>query len=47
MTTVYALFAVYPNRKELVAVFSTNQKANEFAAVCDIKSWHIQEVPFS
>lgn len=43
---VFALFAVYPDRKELVAVFAKKERAAEFADVCKIESWHIQEVRY-
>jgi len=43
---VYALFAVFPNRKELIAVFSSHESAVKFATVCEVESWHIQEVRY-
>lgn len=43
---VFALFAVFPDRKELIAVFSSRPSAVEFATVCKVESWHIQEVRY-
>lgn len=43
---VYALFAVFPDRKELIAIFSSRPSAVEFATVCKVESWHIQEVRY-
>lgn len=44
---LYALFAITEHRKELVAVFAKRSSAVEFATMCGVESWHIQEVPYT
>jgi hypothetical protein len=43
---VYALFAVFPDRKELVAVFANRATAVQFADICKVESWDIKEVRY-
>lgn len=42
--TVFALFELGDHTKKLVAVFVTNAGAVEFATICKIESWHVEEV---